>query len=68
MTAVAAAEGTDQSQTGQWTTGSGARQRTYTYRLGRHLPLALESVVRGNYVEVWEHAASGTLLSGGCSL
>ena len=62
MAAVAAAEGTDQSQTGQWTEGSGARQRTSTYRLVRHLPLALESVVRVNYVEVWEHAASGTLL------
>jgi hypothetical protein len=46
MTAVAAAEGTEQSQTGQWTEGSGARQRTYTYRIVRHMPLALESVVR----------------------
>ena len=30
LAAVAAAEGTDQSQTGQWTEGSGARQRTST--------------------------------------
>jgi hypothetical protein len=61
-TAVAAAEGTAQSQSGQWPAGRGARQRTYTYRLGRHMPLARESAVRVNYVEVWEHAASGTLL------
>jgi len=62
MAAVAAAGGTAQSQTGQWTAGSGARQRTYTYRLVRHLPLALESTVRVNYVEVWERAANGELL------
>jgi hypothetical protein len=62
LAAVAAAEGTEQSQTGQWTEGSGPRQRPYTYRLGRHLPLALASVVRVTYVEVWEHAARGALL------
>jgi len=62
MAAVAAAEGTEQSQTGQWTAGSGARQRTDTYRLVRQVPLALESVVRVTYVEVWEHGAKGELL------
>ena len=62
MAAVAAAEGTERSQRGQWTEGSGARQRTYTYRLVRQMPLALESAVRVTYVEVWERAASGTLL------
>jgi len=49
MAAVAAAEGTVQSQTGQWTEGSGTRQRTYTYRLVRPMPLALESAVRVTY-------------------
>lgn len=62
LAAVAAAEGTAQSQTGQWTAGSGARQKTSTYRLGRHVPLALESTVRVTYVEVWEHNAGGKLL------
>ena len=62
MAAVAAAEGTEQSQTGPWTEGSGARQRTYRYRLVRHVPLALESAVRVTYVEVWEHGAKGELL------
>jgi hypothetical protein len=62
MAAVAAAEGTEQSQTGQWTEGRGARQRTYTYRLVRQVPLALESPVRVTSVEVWEHRASGQLL------
>jgi hypothetical protein len=62
MAAVMAAEGTEQSQTGQWTEGSGARQRTYTYRLVRQMPLSLESAVRVTYVEVWEHAVSGQLL------
>jgi hypothetical protein len=62
MVAGTAAEGTDQSQTGQWTEGSGARQRTYTYRLVRQVPLALESAVRVTYVEVWEHTAKGELL------
>jgi hypothetical protein len=61
MAAVAAAEGTEQSQTGQWTAGSGARQRTWTYRLVRHVPLALERAVRVTYVEVWEHTATGEL-------
>jgi hypothetical protein len=61
MTAVAAAEGTEQSQTGQWTEGSGSRPRTYTYRLVRQIPLALESTVRVNYVEGWEHTAQGEL-------
>src|SRR5216683_1918898 len=42
LAAVAAAEGTAQSQTGQWTEGSGAQQRTYTYRLVCHVPLDLE--------------------------
>lgn len=46
IAAVAAAGGTEQSQTGQWTEGSGARQRTSTYRLVRQVPLALESAVR----------------------
>jgi hypothetical protein len=59
MTAGIAAEGTAQSQTGQWTEGSGARQRTYTYRLVPQLPLALESAVRVTFVEVWEHGVSG---------
>jgi hypothetical protein len=45
-TAVAAAEGTDQTQTGQWTEGSGVRQRTYTYRLVPQVPLSGESGVR----------------------
>jgi hypothetical protein len=58
-----AAEGTEQSQTGQWTEGSGTRQRTYTYRLVRQVPLALESALRVNSGEVWEHTASGDLLS-----
>ena len=62
LAAVAAAEGTEQSQTGQWTAGSGARQKTSTYRLGRHVPLALESTVRVTDVEVWEHNAGGKLL------
>jgi hypothetical protein len=62
LAAVAAAEGTAQRQTGQWTEGSGARQRTYTYRLVRRMPLSLESAVRVTYVEVWDHGASGQLL------
>jgi hypothetical protein len=61
MAAVTAAEGTEQSQTGQWTEGSGVRQRRYTYRLVRHMPLALESAVRVTFVEVWEHTATGEL-------
>jgi hypothetical protein len=63
LAAVAAAAETEQSQTGQWTEGSGARQRTSTSRLVCQLPLALESPVRGTYGEGWEHRASGQLLS-----
>jgi hypothetical protein len=63
MTAVAAAEGTAQSQTGQWTEGSGARQRTTTYRLVPQMPLSLESAVRVTYVEGWEQNAKGEQLS-----
>jgi DNA-binding response OmpR family regulator len=63
MAAVAAAEGTEQSQTGQWTEGSGTRQRTYTYRLVRSVPLSLESAVRVTYVEVWEQNAKREQLS-----
>lgn len=59
MAAVGAAAGTEQSQTGQWTEGSGTRQRTYTYRLVRSVPLSLESVVRVTYVEVWEQNVKG---------
>jgi hypothetical protein len=62
LAAVAAAEGTEQSQTGHWTEGSGAQQRTYTYRLVRHLPLAIESAVRVSDIAVWEHNAQGNLL------
>ena len=54
VAAVAAAEGTAQSQTGQWSEGQGAQQRAYTYRLVRQVPLALESAVRVNFLEVWE--------------
>ena len=62
MAAVAAAEGTERNQTGQWTEGSGGRQRTYTYRVVRYVPLSLESAVRVTYVEVWEHNAHGKQL------
>lgn len=62
VAAVAAAKGTAQSQAGQWIEGSGTQQRTYTYHLVRHVPLALESAVRMNYLEVWEHATGGELL------
>ncbi len=62
LAAVVAAEGTAQSQTGQWTEGSGPRQRTYTYRLVRAVPLALESAVRVTYVEVWEQNGKGEQL------
>jgi Transposase DDE domain len=61
MAAVAAAEGAEQCQTGQWSEGQGTRQRTYTYRLVRQAPLALESAVRVNYLEVWERNAGGEL-------
>jgi hypothetical protein len=62
LAAVTAAEGTERSQTGQWTAGSGAQQRTYTYRLVSQVPLSLESPVRVTYVEVWDHGAKGELL------
>ena len=62
LAAVAAAEGTEQSQTGQWTAGSSAGQTTYTYHLVRDMPLALESAVRVTYVEIWEHNVGGKLL------
>jgi hypothetical protein len=62
MTAVAAAEAQGVSQQGQWGEGSGARQRRYTYRIVRQLPLALESPVRVTYVEVWERNPGGELL------
>jgi hypothetical protein len=61
MAAVAAAEGTAQSQTDQWSEGSGARQQTYTSRLVCSVPLSLESPVRVTYLEVWEHGAKGEL-------
>ena len=60
--AVAVAEGTEQRQTGQGTEGSGARQRSSTYRRVRPVPLALESPVRVTFVEVWEPGATGELL------
>jgi hypothetical protein len=62
MAAVATADDQGVSQQGQWQERSGARQRTYTYRIVRQMPLALESAVRVTYVEVWEHSASGALL------
>ena len=62
MAAVAAAEEQGVNQQGQWQEGNGGRQRTYTYRIVRHMPLALESAVRVTYVEVWAHSASGQLL------
>lgn len=62
VAAVAAAEGTVQSQTGQWTEGRGTRQRTYTYHVVSQVPLAQESAVRVNYLEVWERSGGGELL------
>ncbi len=62
MAAVAAAEEQGVSQVGQWAEGSGARRRTYMYRIVRQVPLALESPGRVTYVEVWEHAPGGQLL------
>jgi len=59
LAAVTTAAGTAQTQTGQWTMGTDTRQRTYTYRLVRQMPLALESTVRVTFVEVWEHGAKG---------
>ena len=37
LAAVATAEGTEQTQTGQWTVGSGARERTYTFGMTNFL-------------------------------
>jgi hypothetical protein len=62
MTAVATAEGPVQSQRGQWTEGDGAQQRRYTYHFTHQVPLALESAVRVNYLEVWERNGRGDLL------
>jgi hypothetical protein len=62
MVAVTAAAGTPQSQRGQWTVGHGTQQKTYTYHFVRQVPLALESSVRVNYLEVWEWNSTGTLL------
>ena len=62
LAAGAAAEETAQSLHGQWTEGSGARQKTYTYHFVRQVPLALESAVRVNYLEVWERNGRGELL------
>jgi DNA-binding response OmpR family regulator len=62
LATVTAAESTERSQTGHWAEGSGARQRTYTYRLVPHVPLSLESAVRVTYVEVWEQNAKGEQL------
>ena len=63
LAAVAAVVGPEQTQTGQWTVGSAARQRTYTYRVVRQVPLALESAVRVTSVAVWAHGAQGEQLS-----
>lgn len=62
LAAVAAAAGTAQTQSGQWTVGTASRQRTYTYRVVRQMPLAVESTVRVTSVEVWEHGAKGEQL------
>ncbi len=62
LAAVAAAAGTEQTQSGQMAVGTDARQRTDSYRLVRQMPLALESTVRVTYVEVWERGAKGDLL------
>jgi Transposase DDE domain len=62
VAAVAAAEGTAPSQTGQWSEGSGPRQRTYTYHFVRQVPLAQDSAVRVNYLEIWERSGGGDLL------
>jgi len=62
MAAVAAVEAQGVSQQRQWDEGRGARQRRYTYRIMRQLPLAMESPVRVTYVEVWEHHPDGQLL------
>jgi hypothetical protein len=62
LAAVVAAAGTEPRQPGQWPEGSGARQRTYTYRLVRPMPLALERAGRVTSVEVWEPTAQGDRL------
>jgi hypothetical protein len=62
MAAVAAAEVQGISQQGQWDEGSSARRRMYTYRIVRQVPLAMESLVRVTYVEVWERSVGGELL------
>jgi hypothetical protein len=62
LAAVAAAEGTAQEQHGHWTEGHGAQQKTSTYHFVRQVPLALESAVRVNYLEVWERNDRGELL------
>jgi len=62
LAAVAAAPGLEQGQTGHWTEGSGAQQKTYTYHFVRQVPLALESAIRVNYLEVWERSKAGELL------
>jgi hypothetical protein len=62
MAAVAAVEAQGVSQQRQWDEGRGARQRRYTYRIMRQLPLAMESPVRVTYVEVWERHPDGQLL------
>src|SRR5262249_9761171 len=63
MAAVAAAEAHGASPPGQGHEGSGARRRTYTYRIGRQVPLAAEKPVPVTFVEGWEHPAGGELLS-----
>jgi hypothetical protein len=60
MAAVAAAEEQGGSQQGQWAARSDAQQRTFTYRIVRQVPLALESPVRVTYVEVWEARGVGS--------
>jgi hypothetical protein len=60
--AVAAAEGTGQSQTGHWTAGNGAQQKTYTDHFVSQVPLAQESAGRVNDLEVWERSSGGELL------
>jgi hypothetical protein len=61
MAAVTVAEEQGVSQQGQWAAGSGTQRRTFTYRIVRQVPLALESLVRVTYVEVWEHTGGGEL-------
>ena len=63
MATVAAAAAHGVSQPGQWEEGSGTRRRRYTYRIGRQAPLAAANPVPVTFVEVWEPAAGGELLS-----